>query len=560
MEDPPEDINSALESFREQWRAEVRAKQSQTKPRSDTPPQNTKTGQNNKTSSQQQKTSDKRKPPTSPTQLKSKVQVQVRAHVQPPPTAEASSPSSSSSKPRIAAVEDTPSSASAQTPLPTAAKPEKTRSAVELYEDAVEQETRGNLGESLKLYRTAFRLDPKVEQQYKSKHFAAAWAPQKKPSSAAAGSSAAGEKQQQPDRTATTSTSTSTTAATKPQSLNDLINSFAGLAIEPAAPPIEGMPPPPCPIAALPDEVLLHILQDVTVDDVGDFVRLSQVCKRLAFLVATEGRIWRRVCLGTEFGFLGMHRRFQTSLTWEPEKFVLEELGMLRLDGQSETTPLEQEQGEPAISWALLSSKYGGSWQTMFRSRPRIRFNGCYISTVNYIRAGQASANQVTWNSPVHICTYFRYLRFFRDGTCISLLTTAEPAEVVQHLTKESLQLHRQGASGHLPSIVMQNALKGRWRLGSAVSQLFDDASKAEGEGKQEEPPETEEDLFIETEGIGKYMYRLDLALKTAGKLAKNNKLAWKGHYSYNRLTDDLAEFPLKNDRPFIFSRVKRFA
>ncbi|KAI6369959.1 hypothetical protein MCOR25_004306 [Pyricularia grisea] len=558
MEDPPEDINSALESFREQWRAEVRAKQSQAKPRSDAPPsQNNKTSQNKSSSQQQQQktAADRRKPTTSPTQLKSKVQVQSTP-------AEASSSSSSSSKPKNAAVEDTLSSAPAPTSLPTAiVKPEKTRSAVELYEDAVEQETRGNLGESLKLYRTAFRLDPKVEQQYKSKHFAAAWAPQKKSSSAGSGSSAAGEKQQHPDHPATTtSSSTSTTVATKPQSINDLINSFVGLAIEPAGPPMEGMPPPPCPIAALPDEVLLHIIQDVAVDDVGDFVRLSQVCKRLAFLVATEGRIWRRVCLGTEFGFLGMHRRFQTSLTWDPEKFVLDELEMIRLDGQSETTPLEQEQGEPAISRALLSSKYGGSWQTMLRSRPRIRFNGCYISTVNYIRAGQASANQVTWNSPVHICTYFRYLRFFRDGTCISLLTTAEPAEVVQHLTKEALQLHRQGASGHLPSVVMQNALKGRWRLGSAVSELYDDASKDEGEEKEQTPPETEEDLFIETEGIGKYMYRLDLALKTAGKLARNNKLAWKGHYSYNRLTDDLAEFPLKNDRPFIFSRVKRFA
>ncbi|TLD33798.1 hypothetical protein PspLS_01346 [Pyricularia sp. CBS 133598] len=552
MADPPEDINSALESFREQWRAEVRAKQSQGKSRIDAPPQNTKTGQNKPASSQQQKAPDRRKPPTSPTQLKSKVQVQ-------PPPAEASSSSSSSNKPKNAAVEDSPSSVPAQTPLPASAKPEETRTAVELYEDAVEQETRGNLGESLKLYRTAFRLDPKVEQLYKSKHFAAAWAaPQKKPSSAAAGCSAAGDKKQQPDHPVATTAPATTN--TKPQSLNDLINSFAGLAIEPAGPPMEGMPPPPCPIAALPDEVLLHILQDVAVDDVGDFVRLAQVCKRLAFLVATEGRIWRRVCLGTEFGFLGMHRRFQTSLTWEPENFVLEELDMLRLDGQPEATPIEQEQREPAISRALLNSKYGGSWQTMFRSRPRIRFNGCYISTVNYIRAGQASANQVTWNSPVHICTYFRYLRFFRDGTCISLLTTAEPAEVVQHLTKESLQLHRQGASGHLPSIVMQNALKGRWRLGSAVSELYDDASKDEGEEKEQTPPETEEDLFIETEGIGKYMYRLDLALKTAGKMAKNNKLAWKGHYSYNRLTDDLAEFPLKNDRPFIFSRVKRFA
>lgn len=396
-------------------------------------------------------------------------------------------------------------------------------------------------------------MDPKVEQQYKSKHFAAAWAPQKK----AKGAEAATEKQQEQQPAGHPSAG----PAAQTRNMDELIGSFAGLAIEPAEPPIEGMSPPPCPIAALPDEVLLHVLDDVALDDVGDFVRLSQVCKRLAFLVATEAHIWRSVCLETKYGFLGMHRRFQTSLTWEPEDRVLGEIDLVQIDGQPDAIALYPEQEEFATAHALLTPKYGGSWQTMFRSRPRIRFNGCYISTVNYIRAGQASANQVTWNSPVHICTYFRYLRFFRDGTCISLLTTTEPAEVVQHMTKESLKLHRQGASTHLPSSVVQNALKGRWRLGSAHSELRDQASKTDdGEENENGPPETEEDLFVESEGIGKYMYRLDLALKTAGKTGRNNKLAWKGHYSYNRLTDDLAEFPLKNDRPFIFSRVKRFA
>ena len=108
---------------------------------------------------------------------------------------------------------------------------------------------------------------------------------------------------------------------------------------------------------------------------------------------------------------------------------------------------------------------YSSSWQQMFRLRPRIRFNGCYISTNNYIRPGQAAPSHVTWSSPVHIVTYYRYLRFFRDGTVISLLTTTEPAEVVHHLTPELMSTHQQGANAHLPSAVMQHALRGRWRL-----------------------------------------------------------------------------------------------
>jgi F-box protein 9 len=70
----------------------------------------------------------------------------------------------------------------------------------------------------------------------------------------------------------------------------------------------------------------------------------------------------------------------------------------------------------------------------------------------------------------------------------------------------------------------------------------------------------TEGDLYIETEGVGpKYTYRMDLSLRSAGKGARNNKLVWRGFYSYNKLTDDWGEFLLKNDKPFFFSRVKSY-
>ena len=61
----------------------------------------------------------------------------------------------------------------------------------------------------------------------------------------------------------------------------------------------------------------------------------------------------------------------------------------------------------------------------MFRNRPRLRFGGVYISTVNYVRPGASLPNQqMTWSTPLHVVTYYRYLRFYRDGSCISLLTT----------------------------------------------------------------------------------------------------------------------------------------
>ena len=326
-----------------------------------------------------------------------------------------------------------------------------------------------------------------------------------------------------------------------PQTIKQLIAGFASLNIEPAPPAIEGTAAPPCPLAELPEEILVHIFQELAIVDVASFVRLAQVCKKMAYLVASEEQIWKRVCLGSEVGFGAMHYQWQREVLGGSLK---EDSTDLDEDFEELEPPLSKE----AITEALFHAGYSSSWHLMFRLRPRIRFNGCYISTVNYIRPGQASPNQVTWNSPVHIVTYYRYLRFFRDGTVISLLTTSEPADVVHYLTNELQEIHRNGVAAHLPSIVMQYSLRGRWRLSTVVDNPDADLKDAEG------------DVFVETEGASsKYMYRMKLSLRSAGKGARNNKLVWQGFWSYNLLTDDSAEFTLRNDKAFFWSRVRSY-
>lgn len=513
-------------------------------------------------------------------------------------------------------------------------------SALEHYEKAVEKEALGSLGDSLRHYRTAFRvggsllrpvannvliqsqMDSNVDKTYKNKHYPAP------PVAAGSSSSRAGK---QPEGAGDATGDAAGAAAVParpvregpPPTLKELITSFAGLGIEGAPPPVEGMPAPPCPLAELPDELLVHILRDVALDDVGDFVRLAQVCRKLAFLVATEDRIWRRVCVGQEFGFANMYRSWERTIAWGPleddtkGEFVVGD----RTAMSAEDAEIERRRQRQASSLATtMKLRKGGkapnkdgvlatippaypSWQRMFRLRPRIRFNGCYISTVNYIRPGQPSASLVVWSNPVHIVTYFRYLRFFRDGTVISLLTTSEPPDVIPHLTKDLVALHQGGAAAHLPSTVMQNALKGRWRMsgimdeeagenaaagsedemrsrdevveGAATTAAAskkdkDGAAAAAGESSSAPPPvspisslaaatDAESDVVVETEGVGKYYYRMELAFRSAGKGTRNNKLNWRGFYSYDRLTDDWGEFGLKNYRPFFFSRVRSY-
>lgn len=85
----------------------------------------------------------------------------------------------------------------------------------------------------------------------------------------------------------------------------------------------------------------------------------------------------------------------------------------------------------------------------------------------------------------------------------------------------------------------------------------MDDAS--DGPGREDEQLQ-EGDLTVETEGVDpKYMFRMDLSLRTAGKAARNNKIVWRGFFSYNKLTDDWAEFTLKHDKAFFFSRVRSY-
>ncbi|KAI0383507.1 hypothetical protein F5Y04DRAFT_250367 [Hypomontagnella monticulosa] len=530
MDQPTEQIQSELENFREQWRAEVSARSRNaagSRPQQQGPVP-THTGSSSST-----------KPPKKSEFVHKKTASKTIHHLEDEDeyfqarTFGELEPSRATEGQKLGRQD-------AATSIKD--KEQEPLTALDFYEKAVERETTGNLGESLQLYRTAFRMDDSVDQSYRNKHFPGRW---NKPA------------QVNPSNAPVTVPNTAHHSLEGPTlSLSDLIASFAGLRIEGAPPECEGVPAPPSPISNLPDEILIHILRDVAINDVGDFVRLGQVCKRLAYLVATEDQIWRRVCLGSEVGFGAMHYYWQRQYQWDPLDAV-EELADSDAFTMEELAQRRQEESL-ATTHALLRGLYVSSWQTMFRRRPRIRFNGCYISTVNYIRAGQASSHQVTWGSPVHIVTYYRYLRFFRDGTAISLLTTDEPAHVVHYMTKDNLHLHQRGAGPHgLPSVVMSHALKGRWRLSSAA-----DGEEVEG-GKDKDLADVEGDLYVETEGVGKYMYRMELTFRSAGNkkaaTARNNKLAWKGFWSYNKLTDDWAAFTLKNDKPFFFSRVKSY-
>ena len=460
------------------------------------------------------------------------------------------------------------------------------QSALEHYEKAEERESQGKLGDSVNLYRKAFRLDAGVERAYRNKHHPPATA-SPKPTDLSPEDASVTECKKHPQEGSLSSS----------QATSELVASFANDTISPAGTLSDLSPPEPSPIASLPSELLIHILYDVAVLDVGSFSRLSLVCKRLAFLVATEDRIWRRIANGSDFGFKAMHYKWARSICGSSLPTSVEEYdNSLDINQAYDIRPTQVTDAD-ALDMSALSlnspprpvklptlSATCPTYRQLFRSYPRIRFNGCYISTVNYQRPGATSSSQISWNTPIHIVTYYRYLRFYRDGTCISLLTIHEPVEVVHHLSKENLpgnaahessrrhhpqhnnnQPHSEVSSAVAASTIapptakaiMSSSLPGRWHLSPPPSP------------QKPDPPTAT--LHIETFGHDpqKYTYVMALSLtspstnakssSSVGAKARNTKLAWKGFWSYNKLTDDWAEFGLKNDKAFWWSRVKGY-
>ncbi|KAI9673961.1 MAG: hypothetical protein M1817_002167 [Caeruleum heppii] len=541
MEEP----NPELESFRRQWRAEVTAR---------------KRNARGNTSSVADTGHNRRTPERSAKQIVTSPVRQVAV-----PSAASIGPKVDDDDGTSRAYHDLPNKehglklgdGSEPRVNPTPSDKEPT-SALEHYERAVEKETQGVLGDSLKHYRQAFRLDSDVDRTYTRKHFP----PHTRSKKSLVTSSSTAAFQSKP--------SSKDPQSTETVSATSLIDTFSSLAIHPSEPPTSESPPPPCPISALPQELLAEVLLHLAVADVAAFARLSSVCKPFAYLFATEERVWKRVAEGREFGFTAMHYAFACPIPGDPPL-------------NKGHTLHDSSPHPPSLPRSLSLTPTYPTYYASFRSRPRIRFNGLYISTVNYLRPGASSPNQLTWNTPVHIVTYYRYLRFFRDGTLLSLLTTNEPSDVVHHLSKETCELHERGGGHGLPSIVVKGALKGRWRLSGnpfhdphAPSRQNTSPSTILTQADllsptlltAEDPDEPEGNLHIETQGVDpKYMYKMHLALSsvsaspamTASGKPKNTKLQWRGFWSYNRLTDDWAEFGMRGYKPFFWSRVKSY-
>lgn len=238
-----------------------------------------------------------------------------------------------------------------------------------------------------------------------------------------------------------------------------------------------------CYLMQLPDSLMLRVLHFLQLSDIQAVGRFSCTCIKGLFL-ARDNVLWATYGKMLYHPATALYRSFRLKLP---------------------TTPLQ----------TYVDRWYGGRWRLFLIDYPRVRFDGLYISTCTYIRQG---ASEETFSQPIHLITYFRYLRFYPDGTCLSLLTVSEPSQVVHRVYKGS---------------PIREMLAGNYAL-----------------------LPNEVDISVGGPHRPGITFHLSLELKSTSR-GRHNKLSWLGYHSRDK--EDVTYYSLKQFKPYYFSKVRSY-
>ncbi|KNC96641.1 uncharacterized protein SPPG_07854 [Spizellomyces punctatus DAOM BR117] len=335
---------------------------------------------------------------------------------------------------------------------------------LEAYLLGTKYERMGNLSAALTSYRDAVRLDPHVEQRFRKMLL--------QPSHPIHTHQ---EKESDPNSEFYTyydfHEHTHTTHNDHANEITDLVERFQALDVA-FMPHILDRK---ITLAKLPSEIVTQIIHWALLLHGHDtFCSLSLVSRKM-LLLCREQSVWRFVCEKVHYPGMGF-------------RSVAEEL------------PL-----------------YKGNWFNMWLDRPRLRRDGLYISRVNYVRTGEAQS----FYAPVHLVTYYRYLRFFPHKV-VCWTTTVEPAKAVQVLLSDE--------------VLQKGSMSGEYLLSSNHLYLHMRAHDRPG-----------------------VSFKCNLTLASSRR-GKHNKLKWV-EYWQERDSDSSyrSDVPTRTLRTFYFSKVRSY-
>lgn len=94
-----------------------------------------------------------------------------------------------------------------------------------------------------------------------------------------------------------------------------------------------------------------------------------------------------------------------------------------------------------------------GTWRRMVTSRPRVRGNGIYVKRHHYAKSRRLAIYiDGSAAPPMSLVTYWRLLRFYNDGTVVSLVTPERPDKAVRKMRRGWAPLSQESKQAY-PSI-----------------------------------------------------------------------------------------------------------
>ncbi|EIN05959.1 hypothetical protein PUNSTDRAFT_115360 [Punctularia strigosozonata HHB-11173 SS5] len=373
--------------------------------------------------------------------------------------------------------------------------------AIDVYRRAMQAEQNSELDEALRLYRQAFRLDTNVDRAFEAAELLVqSQVKSAKLPPSADGTAATSARSAQSTVVTHRHTSSGTNATSNSKITGLLARIVSGFPPDVKFEPEderEGFH-----FVRLPDELIVDIL---TILDPTAIERFAAVSRR-ARILSLDSTIWRNFA----------------KRVYRPPQIPPE----LTLEG--------------------LADNYDSDYRRLYVEHPRLRLDGVYIAVCHYIRPG---LSENVWVNIHHLITYHRYLRFFPDGTVLSLLANEQldPHNVIPHfkhsLRMKGLFLGTWSLDGTTVTI------DGLAPLSSSTSTSLSVTTAHSGSNARDAPAIEEQ---------CKYVFRMTFSLRSR-PLGRWNKLEWVEYESVRVEDGEATPFPLKQERPFWFSKVRSY-
>ncbi|EGV62404.1 hypothetical protein PSN45_001144 [Yamadazyma tenuis] len=405
--------------------------------------------------------------------------------------------------------------------------------AIKCFEQAIEKESHGKMSDAIEFYRKAFKYNEKVDLLYRKTELPSKIEQMRQDYGVNSTIRVDEEVVNAIDVEKLLKSFEHEEA--RPPDPNDPNNDsitikFANLGID-NHPNIEVKPVSP--LVHLPNDIWICIMELLLITEPEAWINLSISCKKFAFLGLSSNDIWRKLCY-----LVYPYQNYEENQTFLQSN---QTPGAL-IDSSSLPIPEDQ---------LLILPAYGHSWKRMMDERPFLKFKGCYISVINYYSEGGKAEFSNSWSNPVKTITYYRYLRFYPDGTCVKVLSVLEPFRVVPQLSKYNLSrnitsaLDQVKVAGHQSSVKEAHRIyHGKWTI-STTGEVH---------------------INIDPGSVPYYTFHYHFQVKSLSRAFRYNKLNWIKYYTVRKqMSEDddrvgeVSYLTIKNEKPFKFSRVKSY-